>query len=59
MDFSGDIYGEILDVALLEYLRPEAKFESVDALVAQIAADVEKIREMYSAIAPQAGELLG
>ena len=59
LDFSGDIYGEILDVALLDYLRPEAKFESVDALVAQISADVEKIREMYPAIAPQPTELLG
>jgi riboflavin kinase/FMN adenylyltransferase len=59
LDFSGDIYGEILDVALLEHLRPEAKFESVDALVTQIAADVEKIRNIYPTIAPQATELLG
>jgi riboflavin kinase/FMN adenylyltransferase len=44
LDFEGDIYGERMDLEIVERIRGEVKFESVDALKAQIAADVEKAR---------------
>ncbi|WP_423606886.1 bifunctional riboflavin kinase/FAD synthetase [Sphingomonas sp. MS122] len=40
-DFSGDLYGQTIEVELIEFLRDEAKFDSLDALKAQIAADCE------------------
>ncbi|HWM61500.1 MAG TPA: bifunctional riboflavin kinase/FAD synthetase [Rhizomicrobium sp.] len=41
-DFDGDLYGKYLSVELIAYIRPEAKFPSLDALIAQIAADAAK-----------------
>jgi len=38
-DFAGDLYGQAIEVALIDYLRAEAKFESLDALKVQMAAD--------------------
>lgn len=38
-DFDGDIYGQHLRVAMIEFIRPERKFDSFDALKAQIAED--------------------
>lgn len=38
-DFSGDLYGQEIEVAFHYFLRPEAKFESMDALTDQIARD--------------------
>jgi len=43
-DFDGDLYGKYLSVELIAYIRPEAKFPSLDALIAQIAADAAKAR---------------
>ncbi|MEM9342763.1 MAG: bifunctional riboflavin kinase/FAD synthetase [Pseudomonadota bacterium] len=43
-DFKGDIYGETLSVALVDYLRGEAKFDSLDALITQMDADSAKAR---------------
>jgi riboflavin kinase/FMN adenylyltransferase len=43
-DLNKDIYGEEVEVRFLRYLRPEQKFENVDALAAQIALDVAEAR---------------
>jgi riboflavin kinase/FMN adenylyltransferase len=44
-DLNKDIYGDEVEVRFLRYLRPEQKFENVDALAAQIARDVQSARE--------------
>lgn len=44
-DFDGDLYGRYLRVALVYFLRPERKFDSLDALKQQIAADSRQARE--------------
>ena len=46
LDFEGDLYGELLVVELWQRLRDELVFESVDALVAGIARDVENVRRV-------------
>jgi riboflavin kinase / FMN adenylyltransferase len=49
IDFSGDLYGEAARVQFVERLRPEAKFDSLDALVAQMSRDVENARLLLAA----------
>ncbi|MEZ5778295.1 MAG: bifunctional riboflavin kinase/FAD synthetase [Paracoccaceae bacterium] len=49
-DFAGNLYGEHLSVALIEFLRPEVKFESVAALVAQMDADCDRARHVLEAL---------
>jgi len=44
LDFSADIYGRRVEVAFVERLRAEQRFESVDALRAQIARDAATAR---------------
>ncbi|WP_375420151.1 bifunctional riboflavin kinase/FAD synthetase [uncultured Sphingomonas sp.] len=48
-DFSGDLYGRDIEVALIEYLRPEAKFESLDDLIRQMDIDCAKAKAVLSA----------
>lgn len=43
-DFSGDLYGKTVDVAFVAFLRGEAKFDSLEALIAQMDADSAKAR---------------
>ncbi len=45
-DFRGDLYGAELSVALVAYLRPEEKFDSLDALITQMDADSARAREI-------------
>lgn len=45
-DFDGDLYGQQIEVALHHFLRPEAKFEGLDALKAQMAKDCDHAREL-------------
>lgn len=49
LDFDGDLYGEPLRVEFLRRLRGEKRFDSVDALLEQMALDVEATR-MVAAI---------
>lgn len=44
-DLQREIYGENLEVRFISYLRPERKFENVEALTAQIAKDAETARK--------------
>ena len=46
LDFDGDLYGQELKVAFAERLRGEEKFDSVEALKEQMAADVKRTREL-------------
>jgi riboflavin kinase/FMN adenylyltransferase len=45
-DFAGDLYGETIEILFVGWIRPEAKFTSVDALVAQITLDAARAREI-------------
>ena len=49
LDFDRDIYGQDVEVRFVRYLRPERKFENLDALVRQIEADVKQARELSAA----------
>jgi riboflavin kinase/FMN adenylyltransferase len=46
-DFDGDLYNKHLHVEFLLKLRDEMKFPSLDALTAQIAADVENAKKFF------------
>jgi len=46
LDFDGDLYGQTLTLEFLARLRDELAFDSVEALVAQIDADVAQTREI-------------
>ena len=39
--FEGDLYGQVIETELVAWLRPEAKFDSLDALTAQVMQDAE------------------
>ncbi len=58
-DFDGDLYGRYLRVAFVDYLRPEMKFDGIDALKAQIAEDSRQARELLLARALGAGDFIG
>ncbi|MBY8828660.1 bifunctional riboflavin kinase/FAD synthetase [Hephaestia mangrovi] len=47
-DFAGDLYGQTIEVELIDFLRPEAKFDSLEALTAQMEADCERARAILS-----------
>lgn len=49
-NFSGDLYGAHLSVALVDYLRPEVKFDSLDALITQMQADCALAKERLDAL---------
>ena len=48
-DFKGDLYGQHVSVALVEYLRPELKFASLQDLIDQMDDDSAKAREILAA----------
>ncbi len=48
LDFDGDLYGQEISLDLIRRIRPEKKFNGLDELKAQIAKDVDTIRELLS-----------
>jgi riboflavin kinase/FMN adenylyltransferase len=48
LDFKGDLYGHHLSVALVEFLRPEMKFDGLPALIAQMEDDCARARAILS-----------
>jgi riboflavin kinase/FMN adenylyltransferase len=57
-DFSGDLYGTVLDVAFIGWIRPEMKFEDADSLVRRMDQDSSQARHLL-ARAPGAFPPLG
>jgi riboflavin kinase / FMN adenylyltransferase len=47
LDAPGDLYGRPMEVRFLARLRPELKFDSVEALVAQVRKDVQRARDYF------------
>ena len=47
-DFSGDLYGQEIEVAFHHFLRGEAKFDGLDALVAQMGRDCDEARRLLA-----------
>jgi riboflavin kinase/FMN adenylyltransferase len=48
LDFSGDLYGELVKVRFVERLRGEERFDSVEALVAQMQDDCDRTRRLLT-----------
>ncbi|MCB0077258.1 MAG: bifunctional riboflavin kinase/FAD synthetase [Anaerolineales bacterium] len=46
LDWTGDLYDQWITIEFTHYLRPEAKFDSLEALIAQIDADVAETRTL-------------
>jgi len=49
-DFSGDLYGQEIEVAFHHFLRGEAKFDSLEGLMAQMEKDCDEARRLLSAL---------
>jgi riboflavin kinase/FMN adenylyltransferase len=47
LDFTGELYGEELEIVFAEKLRDERKFPSLDELKAQIARDIDQARAIF------------
>jgi len=48
LDFDGDLYGKEVRLEFCKFLRPEQKFENLDALKAQIQKDAEETRKIIA-----------
>jgi riboflavin kinase/FMN adenylyltransferase len=47
-DFAEDLYGQQIEVEFHAFIRPEAKFDEMDALIAQMRADCDQARVLLS-----------
>jgi riboflavin kinase/FMN adenylyltransferase len=48
-DFDGDLYGRSIEVEFVDFIRPDRKFDSSEALVAQMQADCARARAILAA----------
>ena len=47
-DFSGDLYGRTIEVGLLHHIRPEWKFDSMEALAARMSQDADEAKRLMA-----------
>jgi len=47
-DFDGDLYGQTIETELVEFLRQEKKFATVELMVQQIEADADRARRLLA-----------
>jgi riboflavin kinase/FMN adenylyltransferase len=50
LDFSGDLYGQVVEVEFIDFLRPDHAFDSAEALAAQMAQDCMRAKEILVAV---------
>lgn len=48
-DFDGDLYGKRIEVSFVGFIRPDRRFEGMDALIAQMSEDCEEARQLLAA----------
>jgi riboflavin kinase/FMN adenylyltransferase len=48
LDFSGDLYGQRIEVEFMDKIRDETKFTTLDKLVETIRQDVKQIRAWFA-----------
>jgi len=58
LDYAGDLYGTKLEIAFVQHLRPEIRFESKQALISQIALDTATARDILGNGTDASEELL-
>jgi riboflavin kinase/FMN adenylyltransferase len=46
--FDGDLYGREIDVAFVDYIRGDQRFDGMEALMAQMAKDVARSRHILA-----------
>lgn len=53
-DFAEDLYGQCVEIEIIAWLRPEAKFDSLDALSAQMDKDCAEAKRILAGYSPVA-----
>lgn len=48
MDYNGDLYGRVIEISLVKFIREEKKFPDAPSLIRQINEDVERTKEFFS-----------
>ncbi len=47
-DFDGDLYGHVIEVEFVDFIRPDRKFDSSEALIEQMQKDVARARDILA-----------
>ena len=50
LDFDGDLYGQTITTEFLERIRPDARFESIEDLIAQMQVDKSQARDVLARV---------
>ena len=48
LDFNDNIYGKVIEIELVKFIRNEKKFNSLNELKAQILIDIQQVRDYFN-----------